>query len=73
MFLIFQCNIPKEVGHGLIVVDTTDGFSKEDAYINCSDLVTLHLLNFVRHCVGNHNLHYYVKKNLITMIVEHNA
>ena len=48
--------MPEQVGHGLLVVNSPDGFGQEDGDVDCLDLVTLQLLHVVGHSVRHNNL-----------------
>ena len=54
--LIFQGDIPEEVRHGLLVVDTPDCLSQKNRDVNGLDLVTLQFLQVMRHSVRHNNL-----------------
>ena len=53
---VLKCHVPEEVGHGLLVVDPTDGLRQQDGDVHGLDLVALKLLQVVGHGVGNDDL-----------------
>lgn len=48
--------VPKELGHGLSVVDPPNGLRQEHADVNGSDLATSPLVNVVHYRIGHQNL-----------------
>lgn len=54
--LVIDCNVAEQVGHGLSIVDTADGFRQDHADINSFDLGALQLLNFMRNSICYHHL-----------------
>jgi len=54
--LVLGSDVPEQVGHGLLVVDPTDGLADQQADVHRLDLVALHLLHLVGHGVGHYHL-----------------
>lgn len=54
--LVINCDVAKEIGHGFAVVDSSDGFRKNQTDIHSLYLGALQLLYLVRNCVGYYHL-----------------
>ena len=48
--------MPEKVRHGLLVVNSSDGFGQENRDVDSLDLMTLKLLHVVRDRVSYNNL-----------------
>ena len=53
---VIHSDIAEQVGHGLSVVDAADGLRQDHADVDCFNLWTLELLEFVGDRVGHHHL-----------------
>lgn len=54
--LVINSDVAEEIGHGLPVVDSSDGFRENQADIHSLYLGALQLLHLMRNCVGYHHL-----------------
>lgn len=53
---VVQSNVPKQIGHGLIILDTSNSLRQHNTDIHCFNFVTLHFLDLMRDCVSDYNL-----------------
>ena len=53
---VVQSNVPKQIGHGLIILDTSYSLGQHNTDIHCFNFVTLHFLDLMRDCVSDYNL-----------------
>lgn len=51
--LVFERHVAEQVRHRLLVVDATNGFRKQNAYVDCLDFMALHLLDLVWDRIGD--------------------
>lgn len=54
--LVVHCDVAEQVGHGLPIVDASDGLGQDHTDVHCLDLWTLELLYLVRDGVSHHHL-----------------
>lgn len=54
--LVIDSDVAEEIGHGLAVVDPSDGFGEDQTDIHSLYLGALQLLHLVRNCVGYYHL-----------------
>lgn len=54
--LVINSDVAKEIGHGLAIVDSSDGFRENQTDIHSLYLGALQLLYLVRNCVGYYHL-----------------
>lgn len=54
--LVINSDVTKEIGHGLAIVDSSDGFRENQTDIHSLYLGALQLLDLVRNCVGYYHL-----------------
>lgn len=60
---IVHSDVPEQVGHGLVILDTPDCLHQHDADVHCFDFVTLHFLDLVWDCVSYN----YLQANVISV------
>lgn len=53
---VIHSDVAEQVGHGLSIVDATDGLSQDHTDIHSFDFWTLQLLNLMWNSVGHHHL-----------------
>lgn len=53
---VIHGDVAEQIGHGLSVVDASDGFGQDHTDIDSLDLWTLQLLYLVRNSVGHYHL-----------------
>ncbi len=58
-WLVVYGDIAEQVGHGLPVVNASDGLGQDHTDIHCLDLRTLQFLHLMRDSVGHHHLKYH--------------
>lgn len=61
---IVHSDVPEQVGHGLVILDTPDCLHQHDADVHCFDFVTLHFLDLVWDCVSYN----YLQANVISVM-----
>ena len=54
--LVIDSDVAKEIGHGLAIVDSSDGFRQNQTDIHSLYLGALQLLYLMRNCVGYYHL-----------------
>lgn len=69
--LVINSDVAEEIGHGLPVVDSSDGFRENQADIHSLYLGALQLLHLMRNCVGYHHLRSARKKRPSAVLLMH--
>lgn len=60
-------DVAEQIGHGLSIVDASDGLSQNHTHIHSFDFWTLQLLHLMRYSVGHHHLE--AQHNSISLVV----
>lgn len=69
--LVINSDVAKEIGHGLAIVDSSDGFRENQTDIHSLYLGALQLLYLMRNCVGYYHLWSAKKKRPLAVLLIH--
>lgn len=67
--LVIDSDVAEEIGHGLAIVDSSDGFRENQTDIHSLYLGTLQLLYLMRNCVGYYHLWSAKKKRQLVVLL----